>query len=196
MTLGIAIGNGVSRRGFDLSRLRAPGRCVVGCNWLYRDYDPDLLVAIDSEPCRELEKTERRFDWLTRNPTGHWLINVHPDGTRENIMEVAQINGLRGKNSGIIAASYLAKIQKCPIIYMIGFDFFRVLPGMTQNDLYHKGLIGFTGYEKAWNQLLGVCDETMFVRVGDIPETEQDFYHDKLKGFTYIPYSAFEEVLG
>jgi len=193
--IGIAIGNGLSREGFDLSKLKGPGRCVVGCNWIFRDYDPDYLVSIDSMPCAELKNRPRNFDWLTRNVTGHWLINVHPDGSRENVMEVATINGFYGKNSGIIAASFLSKHLKCPKVYMIGFDFFRVTPGATRNDIYHKGLIGFTKYDYAWNLLLSQCPQTQFIRVGDIPETEHEFFYEKLKGFNYISYPEFEEVL-
>ena len=50
------IGNGPSRKGFDLSRLRDTGQ-LYGCNALYRDILPDfiffvtpLFVVIEPEP--------------------------------------------------------------------------------------------------------------------------------------------------
>ena len=40
------IGNGKSRKGFDLNILRPYGK-IYGCNALYREFDPDYLIAID-----------------------------------------------------------------------------------------------------------------------------------------------------
>lgn len=40
------IGNGESRIGFDLNKLRPYGK-IYGCNALYRDFTPDVLVAVD-----------------------------------------------------------------------------------------------------------------------------------------------------
>jgi len=40
------IGNGESRRGFDLEKLREYGK-IYGCNALYRDFMPDALTAVD-----------------------------------------------------------------------------------------------------------------------------------------------------
>ena len=40
------IGNGESRKGFDLEKLRPHGK-IYGCNALYRDFMPDVLTAVD-----------------------------------------------------------------------------------------------------------------------------------------------------
>ena len=40
------IGNGESRKGFDLESLRPQGK-IYGCNALYRDFLPDVLTAVD-----------------------------------------------------------------------------------------------------------------------------------------------------
>jgi hypothetical protein len=40
------IGNGESRKGFDLEKLRPHGK-IYGCNALYRDFTPDHLSAVD-----------------------------------------------------------------------------------------------------------------------------------------------------
>ena len=40
------IGNGESRKGFDLQKLRQFGN-IYGCNALYRDFMPDVLTAVD-----------------------------------------------------------------------------------------------------------------------------------------------------
>ena len=46
------IGNGESRKDFDLERLRPHGK-IYGCNGLYRDFVPDVLVAMDYNICHE-----------------------------------------------------------------------------------------------------------------------------------------------
>ena len=40
------IGNGESRKEFDLEKLRPLGK-IYGCNALYRDFTPDVLTAVD-----------------------------------------------------------------------------------------------------------------------------------------------------
>jgi hypothetical protein len=56
------IGNGETRRGFDLTRLKPYGT-IFGCNALYRDYYPgfevpDYLVAIDDGIIGEIEQQQ------------------------------------------------------------------------------------------------------------------------------------------
>ena len=40
------IGNGPSRKGFDLNTLKATGQ-TYGCNALYRDFMPDFIFSVD-----------------------------------------------------------------------------------------------------------------------------------------------------
>ena len=63
------IGNGESRRDFDLQQLRAHGK-IYGCNALYRDFTPDVLCAVDMGIMHEIynsgfaQKTPTVFrDW-------------------------------------------------------------------------------------------------------------------------------------
>ena len=46
MKIVFCIGNGESRKGFDLETLRKHGT-IYGCNALYRDFIPDVLTAVD-----------------------------------------------------------------------------------------------------------------------------------------------------
>ncbi|OUW57583.1 MAG: hypothetical protein CBD57_04750 [Candidatus Pelagibacter sp. TMED197] len=46
MSRAFCIGNGESRLGFDLERLRPLGT-IMGCNALYRDFKPDAIVSVD-----------------------------------------------------------------------------------------------------------------------------------------------------
>ena len=51
------IGNGASRDGFDLEQLRPYGE-IYGCNALYRDFEPDWLVAIDQVITEEIQESD------------------------------------------------------------------------------------------------------------------------------------------
>jgi len=46
MTRAFVCGNGISRQAVDLNQLRLLGK-IYGCNGLYRDFEPDCLVATD-----------------------------------------------------------------------------------------------------------------------------------------------------
>ena len=53
--LGFVIGNGESRIGYDLNKLRPFGP-IYGCNALYRDFIPDVLVAVDVTMIKEIQE--------------------------------------------------------------------------------------------------------------------------------------------
>ena len=47
------IGNGESRKGFDLEKLRQHGT-IYGCNAIYRDFLPDSLISVDNGIMHEI----------------------------------------------------------------------------------------------------------------------------------------------
>ena len=53
MTKVFCIGNGESRVGFDLNKLRKYGN-IYGCNAIYRDFMPDVLTAVDQGIMHEI----------------------------------------------------------------------------------------------------------------------------------------------
>ena len=60
------IGNGESRKDFDLEQLRPHGR-IYGCNALYRDFTPDVLCAVDYGISHEIYQsgyTKENETWL------------------------------------------------------------------------------------------------------------------------------------
>ena len=42
------LGNGTSRTSIDHTQLKLKGT-VYGCNALYREFDPDFLIAVDAK---------------------------------------------------------------------------------------------------------------------------------------------------
>lgn len=56
-TVGFVVGNGRSREGIDLEALRERG-VVAGCNAIYRDFTPDLLVTVDPGMTEEVRAAD------------------------------------------------------------------------------------------------------------------------------------------
>ena len=58
------IGNGESRKDFDLEKLRPHGK-IYGCNALYRDFTPDHITAVDAGIMHEIYNS----GYCQNNPT-------------------------------------------------------------------------------------------------------------------------------
>jgi len=87
------IGNGTSRDGFDLERLRTHGR-IYGCNALYRDFTPDVLCAVDQGIMHEIyqsgycNENEAYFrDW-TKVPAHHYEMMLYAGLRQTEVDEV------------------------------------------------------------------------------------------------------------
>jgi len=76
------IGNGESRRDYNLQNLRQYGK-IYGCNALYRDFTPDVLTSVDHGMMHEIyhagvaQKIDCYFrDW-TKVPAMHYEMMVY-----------------------------------------------------------------------------------------------------------------------
>ena len=69
MKPGFVLGNGRSRLEISLDDLKKHGR-VYGCNALYRDFIPDVLIATDPGITAEIEHSgyALKNTFYTRNP--------------------------------------------------------------------------------------------------------------------------------
>ena len=109
MTAAFVLGNGVSRKSLQLEQLKTFGT-IYGCNALYRDFVPDVLVATDKPIREEIQKSGYAIKnrLYTRNPIeslGAW--------------EVPQ--QYWGYSSGPIAVA-LAALAQNSTVYLLGFD--------------------------------------------------------------------------
>ena len=105
------IGNGPSRKHFDLSTLNATGQ-TYGCNALYRDFTPNFIFSVDANISREISKSEMWKDCVCYAPS----------------LEVNRNKGLNliPNNPGYISgnqAIWTATVHGHKQIYLIGFDF-------------------------------------------------------------------------
>lgn len=103
------LGNGESRLAVDPDRLASHGQ-VYGCNALYREFRPWVLVATDRDMAHEIEATgyahQARF--YTRRPQ---------PGTGAQVIPRQYF----GYSSGPVAVS-LAAAERHDPIYLLGFD--------------------------------------------------------------------------
>ena len=63
------LGNGNSRKEFDLNKLKKYGT-VIGSNAIYRDFTPDILVALDSRMSHEVYRSGYCFNNVSY--LGYW----------------------------------------------------------------------------------------------------------------------------
>ena len=87
------IGNGNSRKDFNLESLRGKGK-IYGCNALYRDFKPDVLISVDNGIMHEIYQTgfakevECWFRNWTKVPASHYEMMLHAG---LNISEVEDV---------------------------------------------------------------------------------------------------------
>ena len=133
------IGNGASRKEFDLFDLQGRGK-VFGCNALYRDFVdynfmlPDYLVAIDYEIIMEIEEHSNFPRERFINPPEeekwepielHWKTSSDPNWNPARPRSNAGMNAI------------LEAIKKgYTSIYIFGFDFLVVDEDIALSNLY------------------------------------------------------------
>jgi hypothetical protein len=114
------IGNGESRLGFNLETLRGLG-LIIGCNALYRDFSPDILVSVDRPIQEEIRANYKGF-WVYRKPE-------HTIKLKDSV-EIGPIYGA-GSMAVLIAA-----LLGCQTVYLVGYDFNRIMDTKEQNNVY------------------------------------------------------------
>ena len=109
MTIAFVLGNGVSRKNINLSHLKNCGM-IYGCNALYREFTPDVLVATDRAIAEAIQTSgyalTNRF--YTRRP-------IENSGARKVLQPY------HGYSSGPNALALAAHDQHHHI-YLLGFD--------------------------------------------------------------------------
>jgi hypothetical protein len=126
LATAFVLGNGTSRSPIPLDPLRKFGK-IYACNAIYRDFDPDFLIAVDSKMIIELDKA--RYQYKV------------PVWTNENKL-FDKMSGLnffspsKGWSSGPTAL-WLASEHKNKEIYILGFDYVGVGRELEQvNNIY------------------------------------------------------------
>ena len=107
MSIAFVLGNGLSRKGINLHNLRQYGR-IFGCNALYRDFNPDVLVSTDPNISKEIQMS----GWPKQEGCAHWTRRPFADsGSKQLHPEY------KGMSSGPNAL-HLATQEKHKKIYL------------------------------------------------------------------------------
>jgi hypothetical protein len=130
MTQAFVLGNGISRQGVDLHQLQMLGT-VYGCNALYREFTPDVLIATDRPIATHIQESgysaQHRFH--TRRPMPGLGAQAVP-------------KSYFGFSSGPIATG-LAAQDGHTCIYLLGFDM-----GPTANNTINNLYAGTEFYKR------------------------------------------------
>jgi hypothetical protein len=122
-TTAFVVGNGTSRKNIDLHNLKSYGK-IYGCNALYREFEPDYLIAVDTKMILEINKAGYQHThevWTNRNKAFNNFNNFNFFSTS------------KGWSSGPTAL-HLASDHDHGDIYILGFDYQGL--GQYVNNIY------------------------------------------------------------
>lgn len=160
MTKAVVLGNGISRKNIQWSTIESLGR-VYGCNALYREYTPQVLVATDRPIATEIQNSgyAKKNIFYTRRPI---------EGLGARRVPEAYF----GYSSGPIATA-LAAQDGARLIYLLGFDM-----GPTQSQQFNNVYAGTEFYKavdaqptytgnwlKQLIRIMGDYPQVQFVRI-------------------------------
>ena len=170
MNTAFVLGNGISRQVVDLTVLSTLGE-VYGCNALYREFAPAVLVSTDEPISREIQQSgysKTRYHY-TRKPM--------PNSGAHKIPQQYY-----GFSSGPAAVG-IAAINHNRTIYLVGFDMGPTKHGLFNNVYagtdFYRSTSSVPTYTGNWvRQLLQIAKDfpkTSFVRViGDTTANIQE----------------------
>lgn len=197
---GFIIGNGESRKGFDLEKLRGLGP-IYGCNALYRDFMPDTLIAVDKRMISEIRDSNVitngiEFIWREHDSVNitHKLLST----TGETLQDLGSAAGPTALE--VMCSRYPTMVQ----IFLVGFDIFSKTGKV--NNIYkgtscYKDADSKPTYTQNWTEKLRQVfvkyDKTLFIRVCD-NELNEEYKVPAWRGVTnisYINYEIFKRLL-
>ena len=185
MTVAFVLGNGQSRSALNLQKIKDLGP-IYGCNGLYRDFEPDCLVATDRPIAEAIQRSgySKKHRFYTRKPL--------PDSGAQIVPRK-----YHGNSSGPIACA-IAALDGHDCIYLLGYDM-GPSPAMRFNNIYagtefYKSPDAAPTYTGNWiRQLVAVTQDfpkTRFIRVcgpttADIKEFKniENFEHIEIQTF-------------
>jgi hypothetical protein len=129
MSTAFILGNGISRQGIDLIQLRTYGP-IYGCNALYREFIPDVLVATDRPIATVIQESDysKHNRFYTRRPIDGYGAHRVP-------------SVYFGYSSGPIATAIAAQ-DGHDCIYLLGFDM-----GPAKNQKFNNVYAGTEFYK-------------------------------------------------
>lgn len=151
MTAAFVLGNGVSRLSVDLQNLKQRGK-IYGCNALYREFEPDVLISTDKGIAQTIQNSgyAQKHVMYTRKPLPGLGARTVPQA-------------YFGFSSGPIAVA-LAAQDRNRAVYLVGFDMGPLSNNRFNNvyadtEFYRKS-IALPTYTGNWiRQIVTVCKD-------------------------------------
>lgn len=188
------IGNGTSRKHFDLDKLRGKGTSF-GCNALYRDWIPDYLVAIDDKITDEInaaiEKGILKRDQFIAPP---WT---------ECYEDIRYSSLQRRSNAGMNAMVEALRRKKTQLV-CLGFDFMIKNSDQATSNVYEGtnayGVDTHATYEDSINRIKYMnwfAHDHKFAEFIFVFEEKQELNNQYVTAanITTMTYSQLTEVL-
>ena len=110
--IAFVLGNGTSRKSIDLNQLKDKGT-IYGCNALYREFEPDYLVAVDTKMILEINKAGYQHSHNV------W---TNPNRAYDKMNGFNYFQPSKGWSSGPTAL-HLSSTHNNDEIYILGFDY-------------------------------------------------------------------------
>lgn len=185
MSAAFVLGNGISRKVIDLNQLRNYGR-IYGCNGLYREFDPDVLISTDKPISEAIQHSgyAKKVRFYTRRPIA---------GLGAHTIQQEYF----GFSSGPVAVAQAA-LDKNIAVYLIGFDMGPTVDGRFNNVYadteFYKRSNAVPTYTGNWlRQLITITKDfpkTSFFRVKG--ETTADIAElNNIKNLVHMPMEEF-----
>ena len=191
------IGNGPSRKNFNLNRLKATGQ-TYGCNALYRDFIPDFIFSVDSPIT--LEMVEAKVYEKCIHYTPSLEVNRYPKGGPSYLHLIPNNPHWICGNQ----AFWTAGVHGHKNIYLIGYDFKEY--GKDQlNNIYqdtknygprHNEIV-YDGWLKQFRDMLKMRPYVNYTVVHDDPPEYMNYFQTgtDLGNSKVISYDEFEKIL-
>jgi hypothetical protein len=183
----VVIGNGLSRQAFDSNILKNKKIQTYGCNALYRDFEPNFLVAVGKDIAKEIR---------IQGYAATHVVYSTPDNILNYPGTFHLIPQNPSWNAGALAA-YLACFDGHSTVYLIGHDGIDT-PG-NPNNIY-RDTQGYTDYsnttDKFWALSMGHVFKTYnlvdFVLVND---TGRGYMPVEWSGYTNLRRISFRDFV-
>ena len=187
------LGNGTSRTPINPEDLRTYGN-IYGCNALYRTFEPDYLIAVDTKMILEINKSgyqKKHEVWTNQNKAYHRMQGFN------------YFQPSKGWSSGPTAL-WLASQHGYETIYILGFDYRGLEEGKRFNNIYadsmnyKKASDGATFFGNWLRQTKSVIQENKkihYVRV-IAPDNYQPEELNKFENFSTITVENFQRIFG
>jgi hypothetical protein len=189
------IGNGPSRKGFDLNLLKSTGQ-TYGCNALYRDFMPDFIFSVDTKMTMQMVEDEVGLKTVHYAPA----LEVNRKQTKGMLHLIPNNPHWISGNQ----AFWTAGVHGHKNIYLIGYDF-REYGKDQLNNIYqdttcygerHSDSI-FEGWLKQFRDMLKMRPYVNYTVVHDNPPEFLNYLQTgaDLKNSKIISYAEFSDTV-